>query len=217
MIAQWTFETAPPADLNNSTTITGIAADFGSGTASGVHASAATDWTTPAGNGSANSLSVNTWTVGDYFQFQTSTTGFDDITVSWDQTGSATGPAEFTLSYSTDGTNFTNFANYSTIANAAPPGFWNATTAFTEYTQSFNLSAIASLEDATDVFFRLVNRSTLSLNGGTVAAGGTGRVDNFTVNGLAVAGVPEPGSILLTSVAFGGMALVRRRRMKATS
>lgn len=76
VIAKWTFETSPPADLFDSATIGSIAADEGTGTALGSHASAATDWTTPSGNGSANSLSSNTWAVGDYCQFSLETTGY---------------------------------------------------------------------------------------------------------------------------------------------
>ena len=56
-LAQWTFETTPPADAPNSAIYPNlIAADVGAGNASGVHAKAATDWTTPIGNGSANSF-----------------------------------------------------------------------------------------------------------------------------------------------------------------
>jgi hypothetical protein len=52
-IAQWTFETVTPADLNNSTTQSTVA-DIGVATGTGLHASSATDWSTPAGNGSTN-------------------------------------------------------------------------------------------------------------------------------------------------------------------
>jgi hypothetical protein len=80
-IAAWTFELNTPADATDSTTIGPILADTGVGTASGLHAGAATDWTTPSGNGSANSLAANTWAVGDYYQFQISTIGFTDVSI----------------------------------------------------------------------------------------------------------------------------------------
>jgi len=51
IITQWTFEINTPADVSNSTFISGITADVGVGTASGVHASSSTDWSTPSGNG----------------------------------------------------------------------------------------------------------------------------------------------------------------------
>src|ERR1700722_20106579 len=68
-LADWTFES-----LNLSTAYTNnpadgkcnnVIAETGSGTASGVHASAAAVYSTPAGNGSSKSFNANTWTVGD--------------------------------------------------------------------------------------------------------------------------------------------------------
>ena len=76
-VVQWDFEgSTTPADLTDSGTSPSVAASLGSGTALGVHAGSATDWSTPAGNGSANSFSSNTWAVGDYYQFSFSTSGF---------------------------------------------------------------------------------------------------------------------------------------------
>src|SRR5438105_15687052 len=77
-IAQWTFETSAP------TTAGPIAPEVGSGSASGSHAGAAV-YSSPAGNGSVHSYSANTWAVGDYWQFQTSTLGSSGISLSWDQ------------------------------------------------------------------------------------------------------------------------------------
>ena len=43
------------------------------------------------GNGSPKSMSGNGWAVGDYWQFQSSTLGFSDIGISFDQISSSTG------------------------------------------------------------------------------------------------------------------------------
>ena len=201
-IAVWTFETAPPADLLNSATIGGIAADFGLGTASGVHASAATDWTTPTGNGSANSLSANEWAVGDYFQFSVSTVGFQNIGVSWAQTSSSTGPGEFKLAYQVNGGGFTDFFSYTVLPNqAGAPGAgnWNSTTEIANYNYFVDLSSVAALNNAASVDFRLIMATTADATPpGTVATGGTDRVDNFTV-----AVVPEPTGLTLAALGFG--------------
>ena len=196
-ISQWTFETSIPATAGP------FSPEVGSGSALGLHAGAAT-YSSPAGNGSVHSFSVNTWAVGDYFQFNLGTVGYSGIGLSFDQTSSGTGPRDFSLQYSTDGTTFTPFASYAVLANASPNPAWNATTASSLYTQNFDLSGVTSLNNAASIYFRLVNTSTVSAAGGTVAAGGTDRVDNFTVYV-----VPEPGSLL----AVGGLVLLAGRKL----
>jgi len=207
-IAQWTFETSPPADLTDSTTIGGIAADFGLGTASGVHASALSDWTTPAGNGSANSLSVNTWGVGDYFQFSVSTLGFQNIGLSWAQTSSSTGPGEFKLAYQVNGGGFTDFMNYTVLPNSATPpgaGNWSVSTENLAYNFFVDLSSVSALNNATAIDFRLIMAGTADATPpGDVAPGGTDRVDNVTV-----AVVPEPTSLAIV----GGLTLLFCRNL----
>ena len=77
-----------------------------------------------------------------------------------------------------------------------------------EYT--FDLSTVTALDDQSSVFFRLVDTSTTSANAGTVAGGGTDRVDNFTVTATAV---PEPSTIaLLTLGGAAGLVALRRKR-----
>lgn len=206
VIVQWDFEGATtPPDLIDSANSPLVAASTGTGTARGVHAGSATDWTTPAGNGSANAFSSNTWAVGDYYQFSFSSLGFTDLLVSVDQIGSNTGPRDFTLSWSLDGTAFTPFGNYSVLSSPA----WSSTTPNAVHTYSFDLSAIDALDDQSTVVIRLVNNSTTAIGGGTVAAGGTGRVDNFTVMATPV---PEPGALALMLAGLGAVGFLARRR-----
>ena len=194
-LASWNFD---------STTISGastdfgpITADFGTGSSTGHHSSSST-WSSPAGNASVKSFSSNTWAVGDYYQFQTSTTGFGGINVSWDQTGSATGPKDFKLQYSINGTSWTDFARYSLIVNGTPNTAWSSAGSHNSaFTFSYDLSTLSLLDNQTAAYFRLTDISTVSLNGGTVASGGTDRIDNFTV-----AAIPEPSTYAL----FAGLA-----------
>lgn len=206
-LVQWDFET-PPADLTDSAVAPSVAASLGAGTASGVHASSGTDWTTPTGNGSANSLSANSWAIGDYFQFSFSTTGYKDMVLSFDQTSSNTGPRDFTLAYSSDGVSFTNFASYSILANASPNA-WTSGTYLSVHTYNFDLSSISSLDNTASVVVRLVDASTVAANGGVVAAGGTDRIDNFTVN---MAPVPEPGTTAMLLAGLACLGFIARRR-----
>jgi hypothetical protein len=215
VVAQWTFETSVPttagpfaAEVNNST---GVAE------ALGFHASAATVYSNPVGNGSAESFSSNNWAIGDYYQFAAPTVNFSKITISFDHISSTTGPKDFKIAYSTDGTNFTDVGNYQTIANSAPNA-WNSTTPVVLSQYSVDLSGIAALDGAAMAYFRLINTSTVSASGGVVAAGGTSRVDNLTINGVSSTAVPEPSSILLGVALFGGFGgtrLLRRRGQRA--
>lgn len=211
-VVQWDFEDpTTPADLANATALPAVAASLGTGTAIGQHASASTDWTTPVGNGSANALSSNTWAIGDYYQFSFATTGYADMVLSFDQTGSNTGPRDFALTYSTNGVDFTAFADYDVLANGSVGGSWSSGTYNSAYTFSFDLSAISALDNQASIMVRLVATSTTALNGSTVASGGTNRIDNFSVT---MAPVPEPETFALM---LGGLAVVARlaRRRKA--
>jgi len=212
VIARWTFETSPPDDLPNSTAITGIFADVGAGTASGFHSAAGTDWSTPQGNGSANSLSANTWSVGDYFQFQVSTLAYSSghLVISWDQTSSGTGPRDFALRYSTDGISYAPLGiAYSVLENGTPNPQWNGSNAQAIYSFVRTTEGVSGgLLGEPTLFLRLVNTTTVSANVGTVGTAGTGRIDNFTVTA-----VPETAaSAWLVGLGFAGFAYVRRRR-----
>lgn len=203
VVIGWDFENA--VEPAAGTTWTGIAASLGVGSASGVHASSSTVWSTPVGNGSSNSISSNNWSVGDYYEFSFSTLGYADLSVSFDQAGSSTGPRDFTLAYSTDGISFADYTSYS-----IPTGSFSSTAVNPAFTVTVDLGAVAALDNAASVMVRLVNSSTRSINGGTVASGGTGRVDNFIVN---LSPVPEPGTtaLLLAGLAAVGFVAGRRR------
>lgn len=171
VLGKWTFETAPPADVTDSATGPTVAADEGSGSMLGIHANSATDWSTPVGNGSGNSYSSNTWSLGDYYQFQTSTLGQDEIGVIFDQTRSGTGPTHFQFQYSTNGTTYTDFsAPYNLVGTA-----WSGGGAALDTTYSFDLRSVAALNNQANVFFR-VAASTLG-----TSLGGTSRIDNFGI------------------------------------
>lgn len=190
-IAKWTFDADSISKTPGSSPIIVVGsytAEVGAQTAgsafTGFHASTATVWSTPAGNGSAKSLSANTWAVGDYFQFSVNTAPFaSNYSIAFDQTGSSTGPRDFKVKYSTDGTTFNDFTgNTYVVPNFAGVAVgWSATTAQPVSTLSFDLSSITAINNASTVYFRIIDNSTTAINGATVATGGTDRVDNFTV------------------------------------
>jgi len=207
VIASWGFEVNTPADLTDSAAYGGWLPDAGTGVGSGLHVSALTDWTTPTGNGSVNSISSNNWGVGDYYQFRVSTLGMNNIQVAWDQTSSNTGPRDFNLQYSTNGTAFTNFMSYTVLANATPNPLWTAGTNQPVFSFTADLSGASVLNNQATVFIRMRDSSTVSANGGVVAAAGTSRLDNV---GISASPVPEPATMAV--LGLGVAALLRRRK-----
>jgi hypothetical protein len=204
-VAKWTFETSAPLTAGP------FSPEIGAGSAIGFHAGAAT-YSSPAGNGSAKSFSSNTWAVGDYYQFQVSTLGFNAVSLSWDQTSSNTGPKDFQLQYSTNGSTFTSFASYAVLANGGSPNAsWNGTTPSSAYGFTFNLSSITSLNNQAAAYFRLRDNSTVSANGGVVSSGGTDRIDNFTVSATPV---PEPETYAMLLAGLAVVGFIGRGRKK---
>ena len=146
--------------------------------------------------------------VGDYWQFHVSTLGFEHIQLSWDQTANATGPTNCDLRYSTDGSSFTTFlSGYNVFQNSTGVGggggVWNATNAFPSYSYSVDLSSITALDNANDVYFRIV------ADVASPFGAGTGRVDNFDVSASVI---PEPRHLLVFGVACLAVLGQRSRR-----
>ncbi len=201
ILAKWTFDgltVSSTAGTAPVITAGSASADSGALTAgsavSGFHTSSATTWSTPAGNGSLKSLSSNNWSVGDYYQFAFRTTGYAGIVIIWDQTGSSTGPRDFRVQFSIDGTTFVDDSAYS-VPLAAPNTAitWMQGTRNTSSTITADLSKITALENRSSVYIRLTMRTTTSINGGNVGTAGTNRIDNFTVVGTPIAGAPVRG------------------------
>jgi hypothetical protein len=201
ILASWTFETSVP------TTAGPHAAESGSGAATAVQASSAAVYSNPAGNGSAESFSSNNWAVADYYQFTaTSPSGpmvCPKLVFTWDQTSSNTGPRDFEVQFSADGGAYSSLGTVAVLANASPNPVWNTTTASPLYTSMKMLTNVT----ATTFSFRVINTSTVSANGGTVATTGTTRVDNVTIESV----VPEPCSGQLAGI-LGVVAAMRSRR-----
>ncbi len=205
MIAGWSITTAFPTGTGNvptGNTYSVGAADQGEATAgtvlSSYHTLAAATYTSPAGNGSQYAFSSNNWSIGDYYEARVSTSNYSNISVSWDQARSSTGPASFELIFSVDGgTSWTTVAAYTVLQSGGggAPGTWGSLTYNSLYTNSFTLTGA---EDAGLLIVRF--RSTV-----TAAATGSNRIDNVVISGDVV---PAPGAVALLAVA----GLVSRRR-----
>lgn len=200
-VAIWTFESPNIPPTTTGTTISGLLPSLGSGTASGVHASSATTFSSPVGNGSAHCLSGDYTLAGDYWQFQVSTVGFTDIHFSLDQiAGAMSMPTNCTFAYSLNGSSFIPVDGNVAVTHTGPA--WNETTRDAIYNSTFDLGSVTALDNADTVFFRLTcNLGWWELSYNTWA------IDNVTVSGTAV---PEPANLLLWA-GIGLVALFKHR------
>lgn len=204
LISQFSFEIFTPPDSSGTGSAGPFNADFGPGSMSAVHASS-TNFSTPPGNGSANSFSASNWGLGDYFQFTLNTTGFNNLFVTFSMSRSSTGSASFQLSYSSDGgTNFSLLGSPFAISTTSfSAGSYNA-----GLVSTFDLSGLAALNNNANVVIRLVATA-----GGTSSAG-TVRLDDFLLSSGGPLTVPEPATwaCLAGSIALSGAEWLRRRR-----
>src|SRR6201999_760898 len=81
-IARWTFETSQPITAGPFAAEAGAFAT--TSFASGSHVSTAT-YSSPSGNGSLHSFSSDNWSVGDYYQINTSSLGYTQLNLYLDQ------------------------------------------------------------------------------------------------------------------------------------
>ena len=189
-IANWTFETLPASGFSYipgaGVSTTNFYADGGTqagiAAVTGKHSGfGTTTYSSPAGN-PGRSLSSNGWTnnPGDYYQILVNTVGFTNINLSYNQQSSGTGPRDFKVMYSTDGSTFTAFAT-NTSGNAA----W--------ITNTVDFSSVTALANFSTVYIRIVDNSNTNIGGGSgglVLAAGSGRIDNVVVAGT-ISGPPQ--------------------------
>lgn len=193
VLANWTFETSVPTTAGPHEAEHGLFA--ASSFASASHASGAVTYSNPVGNGSSESFSSNNWAIGDYYQFTTSTTGYQSITVEWAQTRSGTGPEDFDLQWSTDGVNFTSILSYQVGTTSWSSGTHQPGSVFGPIALS------SDLNDQGIIYIRMTATSAPS------GAGGTNRIDDIVISGSVI---PTPGVLALLGVA--GLVGARRRR-----
>ncbi|TXK80330.1 hypothetical protein [Paenibacillus sp. N3.4] len=150
--------------------------------------------------GADKAINANTWPAGGgagggYWLASFVTTGYSKITLSSKQYGSSTGPREFKVQYSLNGT-----SGWTDVPN----GSFNVATDWTTGVVS-NLPLPSQTENQPMVYIRWLNTSTVAINSTdaapkTVATTGTNRIDDIIVN--ATEGVLAPATPAPTLTGF---------------
>ena len=161
MLAQWTFDPTPasttvPAASTANVTATSITG--GGITSLGFQTSGA-----HFGNAWAGSSWSQNSIPSSFFEFDVSTVGYDDISMSFWASRSTNGPQNVSVQYSTDGSTFTQFSTYPVGTSVAQI--------------SIDLSSITSLDNNPNAKFRIY---------GINATTGTLRIDDVTFTGCLV-------------------------------
>lgn len=148
----------------------------------------------PFPNGSDISMraGVGQRSEGKSFMFQLNTSLFEDITLTFAERVTSTGPQNVAVSISSDG------VTWSPVASADYATTRNATYAL----RTVDLTAVNAIENSASTWVRL----TFTGFGPTSTTGNI-RMDNIKFDGTLI---PTPGSLAL--LGMGVLAVVRRRR-----
>ena len=130
-------------------------------------------------SGAANSNGWDSYSPGtNYWQIVINTEGLQDLTLSSDQSGgSSTGPRDFQIHYSTDGSSWIDLPGGTIVVGSETQ----------ESVDQLPLPAI--LEDLPSVFIRWVQTSDVRVDGDTdkeISSSGTSRIDDILITGQAI-------------------------------
>ncbi len=126
------------------------------------------------------------WTSGsEYWQIEFSTVGYKNLTITAKGRSSNTGPRDFELQYSVNGSDFLPVAD-------SAYSFVGTTINFIKTNPIILPSAI---NDKANVRIRFINTSTISVNGGTTAATGPSNINNIIIKGTTTSGGSDPEPI----------------------
>lgn len=118
------------------------------------------------------SLGYKGFKEGEYYQIKCSTKLYGNLAMSFRMKGSNTGPKNFTLSYSTDGTNYTAVSDIISISTAST---W----------QTFNISLPSEAYNVEKLTLRLTAGS-VSINNSTLGSSGTNYLSELVISGNPV-------------------------------
>ncbi len=166
-LANWNFEAEnliPSTDITSSAVLSASNSD-------------GTQNFTTGNPSTGKALHYNDWDAGDYFEVTLNTLGYKDIVLKFDEQRSAlTGPVEFKMQYSTDGSNFTDLASSTTNTSASFT---------TNPMHTYTFSSLTALNNISNAKFRIFVTQNAS------ATSGTWRIDNLMVEGTSLTAPTE--------------------------
>ncbi|SDZ61763.1 Endonuclease YncB, thermonuclease family [Evansella caseinilytica] len=174
-LAEWNFDAESP--LTTGGTENNIGREMS------LTGAAITGYATGNGSGS-RAIASNGWNNSEesFWMISLNTAGYESVTLSSRQYGSNTGPRDFKVEYSLDGSIWEEVAHSTiTVASNWSSGYLNGAV----------LPAKANNQE--QVFIRWINTSNASVSGGTIGAAGTSRIDDVTVTGLPIGSGENPG------------------------
>jgi hypothetical protein len=207
-----TDTTAPSFGAGTASLVGGVTGSFASGTANGGSSDpAATD------NNGWQTLNYAAQGAGDKtrgVQFSVDTTGYSNIVFGYDIRHSNTSSKWEQVQYTLNGSSFIDFAVFSvnagdTWANGRLVDFSGVSGASNN--ALFGVRVVATFAPSTTAYAP----STLGSTYGGGGNGGTWRFDSVSVNGNAIAAVPEPEGVLLGLAGMAALGLVSRRKQAA--
>ncbi|WP_304517330.1 T9SS-dependent choice-of-anchor J family protein [Cecembia rubra] len=172
IIAGWTFgtvtgEESPLADQGNPNNIGIQRINLLNATLSGYVAGSPGRAITSSG--------WNNFSQERYWFVQINTAGFENLTLSSKQQSSNTGPKDFHVQYSLNGTSWIDIPNGNvTVANNFTSGVLN------------RIPIPQEANNKPEVFIRWLNTSEISVSLSTIASGGTNRIDEIFIEGTAI-------------------------------
>ncbi len=180
-IAEWSYTAAPEGGLPATATA-----------GSSANASLSIFGATYHDYGSGG-LKTDGWQENGYWLISNlNTSAYSNLLFSAKMRSSKTGPANFQLEYSTDGTNWTEVTGGTVKITSTSMSPLFASLALPEEAISENLSLRIRMTDST------------SLNGKTVESGGANNINNIVITGTPAGGTTEPETKVSTPTATPG-------------
>ncbi|WP_282937315.1 DUF4350 domain-containing protein [Paenibacillus sp. RC67] len=173
-VAGWTFSGTGTASSFTAT----------SGSATNVSNAKLTISGGRSGTYSGSTIYTAGWNVADgYWQAQLNTQGYTGLNVAFKSYGTGTGPKDFKLQYSLDGTSFEDVPNATFVQETS-----SASNTFT---------LPSSVDNKANVYIRWLNYTTTSINDGTIGNTGTSRMADIVFTGVPSdnqggGGTPDP-------------------------